>query len=169
MAKRNKIWANFDWITFGLYLLLVVLGWINIYAAVFNEDHQSILDATQRYGKQLMWIGFGIVLALLILNIDSKFFVSFAYLFYALTVFLLFAVLFFGKEVNGARSWFELGPVRLQPAEFAKFATNLALAKYLGQYNFKLKGFKNYLRIAVILFTPVFLIVLQNDAGSALV
>jgi len=169
VAKRNKIWANFDWITFGLYLLLVVLGWINIYAAVFNEEHQSILDTTQRYGKQLLWIGFGIVLSLLILNIDSKFFVSFAYLFYALTIFLLFAVLFLGKEVNGARSWFELGSIRLQPAEFAKFATNLALAKYLGQYNFKLKGFKNYLRIGVILFTPVFLIVLQNDAGSALV
>lgn len=152
-----------------MYVVLVFLGWVNIYAAVYNEEHQSIFDISQRYGKQLMWIGAGFFLAGIILIIEGKFFSAFAYPTYLVMIFLLIAVLIFGREVNGARSWFQLGPVRFQPAEFAKFATCLAIARYVSQFNFKIHKIKSLFISAVILFTPAVLIILQRDAGSALV
>ncbi len=152
-----------------MYVLLVFLGWVNIYAAVYNEDHQSIFDVTQRYGKQLMWIGAAFFLAIVILIIEGKFFSAFAYPTYLTMIFLLIAVLLFGREVNGARSWFQLGPVRFQPAEFAKFATCLAISRYISQFNFKIHKFKSLVISGIILFTPAVLIIFQNDAGSALV
>ena len=152
-----------------MYVLLVFLGWVNIYAAVYNEDHQSIFDVTQRYGKQLMWIGAAFFLAVVILIIEGKFFSAFAYPTYLTMIFLLIAVLMFGREVNGARSWFQLGPVRFQPAEFAKFATCLAISRYISQFNFKIHKFKSLIISGIILFTPAVLIILQRDAGSALV
>jgi len=155
--------------TIMLYAILVFLGWINIYAAVYNEDHQSIFDATQRYGKQLMWIGAAIFIAIIVLTIESKFYSAFAYPTLIVMVLLLLAVLTFGVKVNGARSWFQLGSIRFQPAEFAKFATNLAIARYLSQYNFKIHQFKSLAITGLILFTPAVLILMQNDTGSALV
>ncbi|RZT97258.1 rod shape determining protein RodA [Ancylomarina subtilis] len=155
--------------TIMLYAILVFLGWINIYAAVYNEDHQSIFDATQRYGKQLMWIGAAIFIAIIVLTIESKFYSAFAYPTLIVMVLLLLAVLTFGVKVNGARSWFQLGSIRFQPAEFAKFATNLAIARYLSQYNFKIHHFKSLAITGLILFTPAVLILMQNDTGSALV
>jgi rod shape determining protein RodA len=155
--------------TVGIYFVLVFLGWINIYAAVFNQEHQSIFDISQRYGKQLVWIGAAVVLILLIFLVDSRFYVAFPYPVYLLVMLLLLFVLAFGREVNGARSWLEIGAFRLQPAEFAKLATALALAKVISTYNFKLLKFKNLMIIGAIMFFPAFLILLQNDTGSALV
>lgn len=152
-----------------LYVILVFLGWINIYAAVYNEEHQSILDATQRYGKQLMWIGAAFFIAIIILTIESKFYSAFAYPTLIIMICLLLAVLIFGVKVNGARSWFQLGAIRFQPAEFAKFATCLAIARYLSQYNFKIHKLKSLFITGLILFTPAVLILMQNDTGSALV
>jgi len=152
-----------------MYVLLVFLGWINIYAAVYNEEHQSIFDISQRYGKQLMWIAAAFFLAVVILIIEGKFFSAFAYPTYLVMIFLLIAVLIFGREVNGARSWFQLGSVRFQPAEFAKFATCLAISRYISQFNFRIHKFKSLVVSGVILFTPAVLIILQRDAGSALV
>lgn len=152
-----------------MYVLLVFLGWVNIYAAVYNEEHQSIFDISQRYGKQLMWIGAAFFLAFVILIIEGKFFSAFAYPTYLVMIFLLIAVLIFGREVNGARSWFQLGPIRFQPAEFAKFATCLAISRYISQFNFKIHKFKSLVVSGIILFTPAVLIILQRDAGSALV
>ena len=169
MARRNNIWANLDWLTVFFYLLLIFLGWINIYAAVFNEEHSSIFDMSQRYGKQLLWIVAALVLAFVLLILDSSFYVSFAYVFYAFTFFLLVGVLLFGVEVNGAKAWFQIGSFRIQPAEFAKFSTALALAKYLSSYNFKVHRFSSLLVIGLILGIPVMFIFLQNDTGSALV
>jgi rod shape determining protein RodA len=139
LNSRNNIWLNLDWFTVILYLILVVIGWINIYAAVYSEEHQSILDMGQRYGKQLIWIIAGIVLAIVVLSVDSKFYVVFAYHFYAVTIALLVLVLLFGREVNGARAWFEFGSIALQPAELGKFATCLAIAKYMSQFDFKMQ------------------------------
>lgn len=169
MANRYNIWANLDWLTIFLYTLLVFLGWINIYAAVYNEEHSSILDMSQRYGKQLIWITAAFVLAAVLVIIDSRVYVSFAYLFYALVILLLIGVLLFGEEVKGSRSWFQIGGFAIQPAEFAKFTTSLALAKFTSSYNFKLIQFKSITGVAVILLLPVMLILLQNDTGSALV
>ncbi|MCZ4693335.1 rod shape-determining protein RodA [Ancylomarina euxinus] len=169
MNRRVSLIKNLDWITILLYAILVFLGWINIYAAVYNEDHQSILDATQRYGKQLIWIGAAIFIAIIILTIESKFYSAFAYPTLIVMILLLLAVLVFGVKVNGARSWFQLGSIRFQPAEFAKFATNLAIARYLSQYNFKIHKIKSLFITGLILFTPAVLILMQNDTGSALV
>ncbi|MGV8136216.1 MAG: rod shape-determining protein RodA [Mangrovibacterium sp.] len=169
MANRNNIWANLDWLTIFIYILLVFLGWANIYAAVYNEEHSSILDMSQRYGKQLMWIIAAFILAAALVIIDSRVYVSFAYVFYALVMILLIGVLLFGQEVKGSRSWFQIGGFAVQPAEFAKFSTALALAKFTSSYNFKLTQFKSIAVIGVILLLPVMLIFLQNDTGSAIV
>lgn len=169
MIQRGNLIKNLDWWTIMIYVLLIFMGWVNIYAAVYNEEHQSIFDATQRYGKQLLWIGAAFMISIIVLIIDGKFFSAFAYPTYLFLILLLIAVLLFGREVNGARSWFELGSIRIQPAEFAKFATSLAIARYISQYNFKIHRFKSLLICGIILFTPAVLIILQRDAGSALV
>lgn len=169
MAKRNNIWANLDWVTILIYLVLIFLGWINIYAAIYNEEYSSILDISQRYGKQLIWIGAALAIGFTLLIIDSKFYVLFAYVFYGITILLLIAVLLVGTKVKGATSWFQIGGFAIQPAEFVKFTTALALAKYVSSYNFKMHRFKSLATIGLILLLPVMLIFLQNDTGSALV
>ena len=169
MARRKNIWNNIDWITIIIYLVLVFFGWINIYAAVYNEEHQSIMDFSQRYGKQLIWIAASIFLIILIFVIDSKFYSFFSYFIYGLSILLLIVVLIFGKEVHGAKSWIEIGPLRFQPSEFTKFATNMALAHFLSSYNVSLKKFKDLIIALIIIFIPAFLILFQNDTGSALV
>lgn len=169
MASRNNIWANLDWLTIGIYVLLVFLGWINIYAAVFNEEHSSILDMNERYGKQLIWIIAAFVLAGALILIDSKFYVSFAFPIYIVTILMLVAVLLIGSEVKGAKSWFQIGGFAFQPAEVSKLATALALAKFTSSYNFKIEKMQSIMAIGAILAIPVALIFLQNDTGSALV
>ncbi|MFW5755648.1 MAG: rod shape-determining protein RodA [Tangfeifania sp.] len=169
MPRRNSVWANIDWFTILIYLVLVLVGWINIYASVYDADHQSILDVSQRYGKQLIWIGAAIALAFLILFIETNFYIFFSYIIYAVVISLLILVLFFGTEINASKSWFTIGGLSIQPAEFGKFATALALAKYMSSFGFKLQRFKTLLVIAVIIFLPAVLILLQNDTGSALV
>ncbi len=169
--KRSKegILHNLDWFTVFLYLLLIFIGWINIYASLYNEEHRSIFDFTQRYGKQLIWIILAIIIAMVILMIDSKFFATFANLFYALGLLSLIAVLLFGTTVAGSRSWFQIGSFAIQPSEFAKFTTSLALAKYLTSLNVNLTKLKHVLISLAIILTPAFFILLQHDTGSALV
>ena len=169
MEKRNNVWENVDWITIGIYLAMMFIGWINIYAAVYNEDHKSIFDMTQQYGKQLMWIGAAIFIAILMINTDSKFFVTFAFPIYILIILALFMVPFIGFEINGAKSWIKLGSFLIQPSEFMKMATSLALARYISSHNFKMHSYKSMLVLAAILFIPVGLIFMQNDTGSAIV
>lgn len=169
MPNRNNIWANLDWTTITIYGVLVFLGWINIYAAVYNEDHSSIFDLSQRYGKQLIWIVCAFMLGGAIILIDSKFYVSFAWVFYLITILLLLAVLAVGSEVKGAKAWFQIGGFAFQPAEVAKMTTALALAKYMSSYNFKLEKLQSIAVIGAIIALPVGLIFLQNDTGSALV
>lgn len=169
VEKKDNVWDNVDWITIGIYLAMMFIGWINIYAAVYNEDHKSIMDMTQRYGKQLMWIGAAIFIAMLMINTDSKFFVTFAFPIYLALVFILLVVLIVGSEIKGARSWIQLGNFSLQPSEFMKMGTALALSRYISSYDFKMHNFKSMLTMAGILLLPVGLIFLQNDTGSALV
>jgi rod shape determining protein RodA len=169
MQRRINTWANLDWLTVALYLLLVFLGWINIYAAVYNDEHQSILDFSMRYGKQLIWISAALLLAFAVMTIDINFYSYFAYIIYGALMLVLIAVLIFGKEVNGATSWFQIGSFRVQPSEFAKIATALAIARYLSTFNIKINTVKSYFRLAGIILFPALLIFLQNDTGSALV
>ncbi len=169
MRERTNILKTIDWWLILLYLLLVLMGWLSIYAAVYDENHSSILDMSQNYGKQLLWIVTSIVLALIILITDARFFSSFAMLIYILMIGALIGVLLFGKEIAGSKSWFQIGSFSLQPAEFAKFATNLAMAKYLSTLNLNLKNPKSLFKSVIILAIPAGLIFLQNDTGSALV
>ncbi len=169
MIRREKIFGHLDWFSILLYLSLLVYGWLSIYSATAGEQTTLVLDLSQRYGKQLLWIGMALLLAFTILIIDAKFFSSFAYVFYFLMIFILIGVLLFGKTVAGSKSWFEIGSFAIQPAEFAKFATALALAKYLSKLNIDLRVLKNKLVAITILAVPAVLILLQNDTGSALV
>jgi rod shape determining protein RodA len=148
---------------------MVLFGWANIYSAVYDESHQSIFDFSQRYGKQLIWIFAAIVLGFIVLIIDSKFFSAFSYLFYGVSILSLIAVLVLGAKVGGSRSWFQFGSFAIQPSEFAKFATALAVAKYLSGVNITLSRFKHIFRLAMIIGAPAILILLQHDTGSALV
>ncbi|MGE5393719.1 MAG: rod shape-determining protein RodA, partial [Candidatus Saccharibacteria bacterium] len=169
MPNRNNVWANIDWITVSIYLAMMFIGWINIYAAVYNEEHKSIFDFSQQYGKQLIWIGASIFIAVLMLNTDSKFFVAFSFPIYVLLILTLLLVLAVGSEINGAKSWIQLGSVSLQPSEFMKMATSLAIARYISSYTFKMHNFKSLVTLSAIILLPVGLIFLQNDTGSALV
>jgi len=169
VEKKSNVWENVDWITIGIYLAMMLIGWINIYAAVYNEEHKSIFDSTQQYGKQLMWIGAAIFIAVLMINTDSKFFVTFAFPIYIAITIVLILVPIIGTTINGAKSWIQIGSFSLQPSEFMKMATSLALARYISSYNFKMHSWKSLLILAGIIFLPVGFIFLQNDTGSALV
>lgn len=169
MNRQSELLKNIDWVSIFMYTLLVFMGWLNIYAAVYNDSHSSIFDITQKYGKQLIWIGASFVLGFIIMLTDSKFFTAFSFIIYGLTIGLLAAVLVFGKEVNGARSWFEIGSIRLQPAEFAKFATCLAVANVMSRHGFKMMRLSSLLSVGILLALPALLIIKQNDTGSALV
>ena len=169
MRGSKSLIDNIDWMTVGLYLILILAGWLNIYAAVYNEQFESIFDTTQRYGKQLLWMGTAGVIATVILLIDERFFSTFGYLIYGVIILLLVAVLLVGAATKGATSWFEIGGFKIQPSEFSKFATNLALAKYLSTLNIRMKELKTKLTAAAIIGLPAILILLQNDTGSALV
>ncbi|WP_245816852.1 MULTISPECIES: rod shape-determining protein RodA [Reichenbachiella] len=153
-----------------LYFAMVILGWVNIYAAVYEEElASSMFSLSFNPGKQLVWIGTSILLIIGVISLDYKFFDSFGYIIYGVMVFLLIAVLLFGREVAGSTSWFQIGGFRFQPSEFSKFATALALAKYLGDIHVKMTNVKTQLIAAGIMFLPMVLIVMQGDTGSAMV
>ncbi|MCL2097468.1 MAG: rod shape-determining protein RodA [Bacteroidales bacterium] len=169
MRRQVNIFRQLDYTTAGIYLLLILIGWLSIYASVYNEEHGNIFDISQRYGMQLIWIISSIFLTITVLLINHKFFSVLAYIIYGSIILLLMLVLVAGVEVNGSRSWFAIGQVRLQPAELAKVAASLALARFMCQYNFNLKKLQNILMIGVIILLPMALILLQSDTGSALV
>ncbi len=169
-SREISVKSSVDWISIFLYATLVFLGWISIYGASYDYDQLGgALDFSQRYGKQLLWIGLAGFIAICILLLDSRLFDYFAYFIYAFFILLLIATVFLATEVKGSRSWLVLGPVSLQPAEFAKFATALALAKYMSSYGFKLHTLKHAFFVGLIIFLPFAIIILQNETGSALV
>ena len=169
MDRRNNTFANIDWISVLLWLVIITFGWMNIYSANIMESEGGIFDLSQRFGKQIMWIGASIILATLLLLLDSKFYTYFASILYIVMVGILIAVLVFGTEVNGAKSWFVIGGFQFQPSEFAKPITALALAKLLTSHNFELKRFRDLLKAFAVIFIPPALILLQPDMGSTLV
>jgi len=153
----------------GLYLALVFIGWLNIYAAVYNENHNHIVDLSQKYGKQMIFIIAAMLLALGILIIDPKFFSQFAWFIYGFFLLMLVVVIFSGREVAGSKGWFAIGGFGIQPAEFAKMATALALAKYLGTLDVSLAKIRTVAVASVIILFPAVVVLLQHDTGSAIV
>lgn len=169
MKRRTNLVKSIDWITVSLFLLLAFIGWLNIYATVYNEQQNQILDLSQQYGKQLIWIIAAIFLAIIIFLIDEKFFFFFSYPIYGLSIVSLLLVIIIGKEIHGSRSWFEIGNFNFQPSEFAKIATSLALAKYISSFNFRIDKFRSIITLFLIVFLPAILIALQPDLGSAII
>ncbi|MEN8201893.1 MAG: rod shape-determining protein RodA [Bacteroidota bacterium] len=169
MLRRNSIFANLDWISILLWLLMMTFGWMNIYSANIMEAEGGILDFSQRFGKQFIWIGASVLLAILLLVLDAKFYIYFSYFLYIILLGVLLGVLVFGKEINGAKSWFVIGGFQLQPSEFAKPVTALALANLLTSHNFNLRKFRDLVKAAALIMAPPMLILLQPDLGSVLV
>jgi rod shape determining protein RodA len=167
--RSSNIINRIDKISIILFMLLILMGWINIYAAVFNEEHAGLLDFSQRYGKQFLWIIASIILAVFIIIIDNRFYFFFSWFIYGIAMLLLVLVVIFGKEINGARSWFEFGAISLQPSELAKFSTALALAAYLNTKRQDLTKLSVIIPAVAIILFPAMLILLQPDTGSAIV
>ncbi len=152
-----------------MYLLFVFLGWLSIYAATYSDTEYEVFDLTTKYGKQMIWILLSFVLIIVILAIDKKFYEQFSGIFYLVSLASLVGLFIFGNNINGATSWYTFGSFGIQPSEFAKAATSLALANYLNERNQDLRKFSNQLKAFTIIFLPAFLITLQPDPGSALV
>ena len=170
MREQGNIRTTLDWASILLYFAMVTIGWLNIYAAVYDvETQKSIFDVSLNSGKQLIWIFSALVIILVILVVDFRSFDTLAYIIYGVSVLLLAGVLVFGREIAGSKSWFDFGFFRLQPSEFAKLATVIALAKYLSSFSKKANTFQTVFTALGIISVPAFLIVLQGDAGSALV
>jgi len=153
----------------GLYTALVLIGWMNIYASGLNDSHPLIYDTTQRYGKQMLWICSAFLIALMVLLIDSKLLTTFAYPIYIIGILILIVTIFAGTEVSGSKSWLAIGSFRIQPAEFTKITTALALAKYMSTLNINIKELQNKFIPIIILLLPAVIIRLQKETGSALV
>lgn len=169
MRENKSIFSQIEFPVLLLYLALTLIGWLSIYAAVYDEDHSSIFDISQRYGKQLLWIGLALVLGLFVMLTDTRFFNGFAFAFYGITILMLIAVLLFGSTTAGSKSWFEIGGFKLQPAEFAKFSTGLALAAFLNRLDTHLGQTRTLLISIGIIALPSLLTLAQYDTGSALV
>ncbi len=175
MAKTNtdanvSMFRSIDWLTIVLYLILVITGAVSIYAASYDFDNASLFDLTEFSGKQFLWIGLSLILGCSIMLLDYRLYEAYAYPIYGCVLLLLLVTIFVAPDIKGSRSWLSFGPVSLQPAEFGKFATALALAKLFDSSDFRLNAkLSNYFRAFVIIFVPIILILLQKETGSALV
>jgi len=169
MRAEKGVFYRIDWVMVILYLALVFMGWLNIYAAVYNDSHQQISDMHQKYGKQMIFILAALVLAITTIILDPKFFSQFSYFIYGFFLLTLVIVIFAGREISGSKSWFQIGGFGIQPAEFAKMATALALAKFLGSLDRSIKNPRHLLISVVIIILPALLILAERDTGSALV
>lgn len=167
--ERNNIFAGIDWTLVILFVILVGFGWMNIFAASKAEEEFQLFSFSTKYGKQLIFICLTLPLIVIVLFFNSKFYEQYSSIFYLISLLSLLGLFLFGKEINGAKSWYNFGILGLQPSEFVKAFTALAVAKLLSdrQYNFKL--IKNQIKAFIIIFTPAVLITLQPDAGSALI
>ena len=168
-TKDNSVWKTVDWWTIMLYVILVTCGWFSICGASYDYGDPNFLDFSTRAGKQLMWIGCSLALGFVLLMLEKRIYDTYAYLIYGILLLLLFGTIFNPHEIKGSRSWIVLGPVSLQPAEFAKFATALALAKYMGEYTFTLSHYRHMVACLGIVLVPMAMIVCQKETGSALV
>lgn len=175
MGSKNtdgaiSVFKAVDWVTIILYIVLVVMGAISIYAASYDFDNASLFDLNEFSGKQMLWIGLSLVVGTIILLTDYRLYKIYAYPIYGTVILILIATIFLAPNIKGSHSWLVFGPVSLQPAEFGKFATALALAKLFDSYNFSLNAkISNYFRALIIIFIPIILILLQKETGSALV
>lgn len=170
VRRIDTISGTLDWTAVLLYMALVLFGWINIYAAVYDADvNQTIWDLSLNSGRQLLFIVASAIIIVAIVVVDMRFYETFAYLMYGLIIFLLILVIVVGKEVGGNKAWLGIGSFGVQPSEFAKFATALAVAKFIGSVGFKMDSLRNQMILFLMIFLPMALILIQKDTGTALV
>jgi rod shape determining protein RodA len=170
LKRDDDISGKLDWTTILLFMALVTLGWLNIFAAIYDETaNQTIWDLSLSSGRQLMFIAASAVIVIAIIIIDVRFYETFAYLFYGLILVLLFLVPFIGKEVGGNKAWIGIGSFGVQPSEFAKFITALAVAKFIGSVGFRMDNLRSQAILFALIGVPIILIQLQKDTGTALV
>jgi rod shape determining protein RodA len=167
--RKINIWDTLDWWTVMIYFLLVIAGWLSIYAATYDYDHTSMVDLSGRTGMQMIWILSSVLIGFSLLMIESDWYEVFSFWIYIFVIFLLIVTIFIAPEIKGSRSWLVLGPVRIQPAEFAKFATALVVAKVMNVYKFELLNMRSMMTLLGLIFLPMLLIFLQKETGSALV
>jgi len=167
--QGNRFFFNVDWVTILIYIAICAIGFVNIYASIYNPDTASVFDFSTNYGKQLIFILTGLILGFSILLLDAKFFSVFSPIIYGITIFLLLVVLVVGRKVAGNQAWIPIGSFRLQPSEFAKFGTALLIARYVSSFSPKFRDMKSIFFAGVIIGLPLFFIMMQPDTGSALV
>ena len=167
--KKNSVFRSIDWWTILIYVALLTFGWISVCGASYTYGDTDIFSLSARSGMQIVWIATSLMLGTVLLLLDDRLYDTFAYILYALLLLLVFATIFNPHTIKGSRSWLVLDPLRLQPAEFAKFATALALAKFMGKYGYDIHRTKDFLITLAIIFTPMLCIVMQRETGSALV
>ena len=167
--RQPSVIRSIDWLTIFIYLALLTFGWLSVCGASYDYGETDIFSLSTNSGKQLMWIGTSIVLATMLLLLDDRFYDTFSFVIYGLLLVLLFATIFNPHTIKGSRSWLVIGSLRLQPAEFAKFATALALAKFMSIYGYDINKWKHFAVSLAIILVPMLFIVLQHETGSALV
>ena len=167
--KQPSVLRSLDWWTVGIYIALLVFGWVSVCGASYTYGDTDIFSLSTRSGMQIVWIGTSLFLGLVLLLLDDRFYDTFSYVIYAILLLLLFLTIFNPHEIKGSRSWLVLGPLRLQPAEFAKFATALAVAKLMGSYGFNIHHRKDFVAACGVVLLPMLFIVAQKETGSALV
>ena len=167
--KQPGVLRSLDWWTIGIYLALLTFGWLSVCGASYTYGDTDIFSLDTRSGMQIVWIGTSVCLGFVLLMLDDRFYDTFAYVIFGALLLLLFATIFNPHQIKGSRSWLVLGPLRLQPAEFAKFATALALAKFMSTYGYNIHRWKHFVATLAIILTPMLFIILQRETGSALV
>lgn len=168
-GKKDSLFGSVDRVAMTLYLLLVAVGVVAVFSASWVEDSENVLSFSHNYIKQIVWLGISLVVGVVILLLDRSLWHKFAYFLYGAAILALLATLAFGRTVNGAKAWFEFGPIRLQTMEFAKIAIALATARLMSEFGFSISSFKSLIKVAFVLFVPLAITYLQNDTGSGLV
>lgn len=167
--RQQSVLRSLDWWTIGIYIALLAFGWLSVCGASYTYGDTDIFSLGTRSGMQIVWIGTSVCLGFVLLMLDDRFYDTFAYIIYAVLILLLFATIFNPHEIKGSRSWLVMGPLRVQPAEFAKFATALAVAKLMSTYGFNMHRWKDMAAAFAVVVTPMLFIIAQKETGSALV
>ena len=167
--EKISVWKSLDWWTLSLYVVLAVFGCFSIYGASYDFDQSSFFDFSQRSGKQMVWLGLSLCIGVLILHIEANSFFSWSFFIYIVMMGVLLLTVVVAPDIKGSRSWLVIGPFSTQPAEFAKFATCLALSRFMSSYNFNINNSRNYIVVGGIILLPMMLVFLQNETGTALV
>ena len=167
MKRQDTVISCIDWYTIIAYVILLAFGWISVCGATYSFEEADLFSLDTRSGMQIVWIFTSLLLATCLLLIDNKLYETFAFAIYVVLLLLLFATIFNPHEIKGSRSWIVMGPLRLQPAEFAKFATALAIAKFMSGYRFSLERWQDLAKVIGMILLPMILIVMQKETGSA--